>query len=90
MTAIVRETEDQRLALPASHQEKPLKLYSNRQGTCLSMPTHTSPTGGCLHTYKTSYLLVQLPKVHVRMHVLSAAFSGPHMYMHILKVQMRY
>lgn len=90
MTATVREADAQRLACPPFHQEKSLKLYSNGQGTRLPMPTRTSPTGSCLHTYATSCLLVQLPTVHIRMHVLSAAFSGPHMYVHILKVQMRH
>lgn len=64
-------------------------MQADKAGTLLPVPTHTSPTGHCLHTYATSCLLVQLPKVHIRMHVLSAAFSGPHMYVHILKVQMR-
>lgn len=88
--ATAREASAKRLSLPAFPPEKPLKLYANRHGTLLPVPTHTSPTGHSLHTYATSCLLVQLLKVHIRMHVLSAAFSGPHMYVHILKVQMRH
>lgn len=90
MTATAREADAQRLSLPAFPLEEPLKLYASREGALLPVPTHTSPTGRCLHTYATSCWLVQLLKVHRRMHVLSAAFSGPHMYVHILKVQMRH
>lgn len=91
MTTVVREANAQRPTFPpALAQQKPLKLYLNGPGTHLPVPTHTSPTGGCLHTYATSCLLVQLPTVHIRMHVLSTAFSRPPMYVHILKVQMRH
>ena len=54
-------------------------------------PAHanTQLSSGRLPAYLRNFLFVQLPAVHVRMHVLSVAFSALRMYVHILRVQMR-
>ena len=88
-TAVAGEVDAWRPAFPPSPPQNPLKPFANGQGTRLPMPTPSSPAGDCLHTHATSCLLVQLPAVHIRMHVLSVAFSALCMYVHILKVQMR-